>query len=174
MRFYLDGDCAEVVVMQVRGREGFDLLLRKMDELGLDYVIEDVPVHIYEHAQRIASSMTRPPLNVASGIDRGDSTTTTSNGSSSSSSTSSSSSYSSATTNSNITTSTNTDNNQNCNLLDKQDTYTDIYYTIPLPSSNADPMTVAWPHSRNNLIVTKREDFLILKVRSRKQQPPRL
>ena len=45
--------CQEVIICQIQDREGFQDLLRKLNSLSIKYTLEEVPLQVYEYAQKI-------------------------------------------------------------------------------------------------------------------------
>jgi predicted nicotinamide N-methyase len=56
VRHFLDGDCKEVVIVQIGDRAGFDLFLIRLASLEVTYTIEEISSSIYETAQMIGQS----------------------------------------------------------------------------------------------------------------------
>ena len=56
VKHFLDGDCNEVVIIQIGDRAGFDLFLIRLTSLEVTYTIEEVSLSIYETAQMIGQS----------------------------------------------------------------------------------------------------------------------
>jgi predicted nicotinamide N-methyase len=56
VKHFLDGDCNEVVIIQIGDRAGFDLFLIRLASLEVTYTIEEVSSSIYETAQMIGES----------------------------------------------------------------------------------------------------------------------
>lgn len=56
IKHFLDGECSEVVIIQIGDRAGFDLFLIRLESLRVSYTIEEVPLSIYETAQMIGQN----------------------------------------------------------------------------------------------------------------------
>mmetsp|Transcript_35669 Transcript_35669/g.33811 ORF Transcript_35669/g.33811 Transcript_35669/m.33811 type:complete len:460 (-) Transcript_35669:80-1459(-) len=53
LKYFLDGSCEEVIIIQIGDRAGFGLMLTRLSNLDINYTIEVVSEEIYNMAQQI-------------------------------------------------------------------------------------------------------------------------
>jgi hypothetical protein len=56
IKYFLDGSCEEVIIIQIGDRAGFGLMLTRLSNLGINYTIEVVSEEIYDTAQQIGQT----------------------------------------------------------------------------------------------------------------------
>jgi len=69
LSYYLQGKCKEVIICQIRDREGFQTFQSRLSQLQIPFEIEEISAEVYEFAQRITRQRGDPSLSTVGSSD---------------------------------------------------------------------------------------------------------